>query len=107
MEYDKSESVTMQGSRQQHADIQIEGVPARGIIDSGAEITIVGGELFRRIAAVARLKKSQLKQPDKIPKTYDRKTFALDGRMVSFGEMTMQTPVYIHTDGCTRAVAIR
>ena len=76
-------------------------MPARGIIDSGAEITIVGGELFRRIAAVARLKKSQLKQTDKIPKTYDRKTFALDGRMdldVSFGEMTMQMPVYIKMD---------
>ena len=93
--------ISDQGSRQQHADILIEGVPARGIIDSGAEITIVGGELFQRIAAVARLKKSQLKQPDKIPKTYDRKTFALNGRMdldVSFGEMTMQTPVYIKMD---------
>ena len=56
--------ISDQGSRQQHADILIAGVPARGIIDSGAEITIIGGELLRRIAAVARLKKSQLKQPD-------------------------------------------
>ena len=43
--------ISDQGSRQQHADILIEGVPARGIIDSGAEITIIGGELLRRIAA--------------------------------------------------------
>lgn len=58
-----------QGGKQQYADILIEGVPARGVIDSGAEISIINGKLFARIAAVARLKKNQLKPPDKIPKT--------------------------------------
>ena len=90
-----------QGSKQQFAEVQIEGVPAKGVIDSGAEITIIGGKLFARIAAVARLKKSQLKAPDRIPKTYDRRSFTLDGRMdldVSFGGMSMQTPVYIKVD---------
>ena len=89
------------GSRQQHADVQLEGVPARGVIDSGADITILGGELFRRVAAVARLKKSQLKKSDKVPRTYDRRTFTLDGKMdldISFGGTTMRTPVYIKMD---------
>ena len=30
-----------QGSRQQHAAVQVEGVPASGVVDSGADITIV------------------------------------------------------------------
>ena len=79
----------------------MQGVPAHGVIDSGADITIVGGELFRKVAAVARLKKSQLKTVDKIPHTYDRKTFKLDGRVdldSTFGDTTMNTPVYIKMD---------
>jgi hypothetical protein len=50
-----------EGSKQQYAEVLIEGVPATGVVDSGAEITIMNGKLVARIAAVARLKKSQLK----------------------------------------------
>ena len=32
-------------------------VPTSGIIDTGADITIMGGELFKKVAAAARLKK--------------------------------------------------
>lgn len=45
--------VTDRGSRQQYADVQLQGVPARGIVDSGSEISIMGKELFRKVAAVA------------------------------------------------------
>ena len=93
--------ISDQGSEQQHADVLIEGVPAKGVIDSGAEITIIGGKLFARIAAVARLKKSRLKASDKIPKTYDRRSFTLDGRIdldVCFNGIEMRTPVYIKLD---------
>ena len=89
------------GSRQQYANVNIEGVPATGVIDSGAEITIINGKLFARIAAVARLKKSRLKPPDRIPKTYDRRVFTLDGRMdldIGFDGITMRTPIYIKVD---------
>ena len=48
------------GSEQQYAEVLIEGVPATGVLDSGAEITIMNRKLFARIAAVAHLKKSQL-----------------------------------------------
>ena len=89
------------GSCQQHANVLLQGVPARGVIDSGADITIIGADLFRRVAAVARLKKKQLKKADKIPRTYDRRTFALDGKIdldISFDGSTMNTPVYIKVD---------
>lgn len=73
----------------------------KGVIDRGAEITIVSGKLFKQIAVAARLKKSQLMKPDKIPKTYNHKTFTLDGRVdldISFDGVTMQTPVYNKLD---------
>jgi hypothetical protein len=57
------------GGRQQYAEVLIEGVLARGVIDSGAKISIINGKLFSLIAAIARLKKSRLKPPDRISKT--------------------------------------
>lgn len=89
------------GGRQHYADVLIGGVLARGVIDSGAEITIINGKLFGKVAAVAWLKRSQLKPPDRIPKTYDRKAFTLDGRVeldVCFNGITMRTPIYIKLD---------
>ena len=89
------------GSHQQYANVQMEGVPAKGVIDSGADITIMGGDLFRRVAAAARLRKSQFMKADKVPRTYDRRSFTLDGKMeldISFGGVTMKTSVYIKMD---------
>ena len=40
------------GSRPQCVKLQVQGVPAYGIIDSGADITIMGGVLFKKVAAV-------------------------------------------------------
>ena len=76
-------------------------MPAQGIVDSGADIAIIGGELFRIVAAVARLRKKDLKKPDRVPRTYDHRPFTLDGRMdldLSFDGTTMRTPVYIKMD---------
>ena len=90
-----------QGGQQQYVDVLIEGVIARGVVDSGAEITIINGKLFGRIAAVARLKKSRLKPADRVPRTYDRKTFTLDGRLdldICFDGVTMRTPIYVKLD---------
>ena len=90
--------LTDRGSKPQYADVQVQGVPARGVIDTGSDITIMGGELFRHVAIVARLRKSQLRKPDKIPKTYDGRTFTLDGMMdldLTFNGITMKVPVYI------------
>ena len=93
--------ITNRGSKQQYANVQVEGVPAQGIIDSGSEITIMGEELFCKVAAVARLRKSQFKNPDKVPRTYDGRIFALHGKLeldISFEGKTMKTPVYVKVD---------
>ena len=37
------------GSRPQTAHVVIEGVPVEGVVDTGADITIVGAEAFKRI----------------------------------------------------------
>jgi len=37
--------------------VDIAGVPAAGLVDTGVDITIMGPELFKKVAAVAGLKK--------------------------------------------------
>ena len=72
-----------------------------GIIDSGADITIVGSKLFRKVATVAWLKKCDFYKPDKSPRTYDQNPFSLDGRMnldITFDGKTMTTAVYVKMD---------
>ena len=89
------------GSKPRTVVVNLHGVPARGIIDSGADITIINGDLFQRVATVAHLKKSAFKKPDRIPVTYDQKPFTLDGRMdldITFDGKTMRTAVYIKMD---------
>ena len=73
--------VSDKDSRPQCAHVQIQGVPAFGIIDSGADITIMGGGLFRKVASVAHLKKRDFKKADKTPRTYDQKPFHINGQM--------------------------
>jgi hypothetical protein len=61
----------------------------------------MGGTLFKRVAAQARLRKSQLLKPDRTPYTYDGKPFALDGRMqldLTFKDRTIQTTIYLKMD---------
>ena len=90
-----------QGSRLRKVKVEIAGVPAVGLVDTGADITIMGSELFKKVAAVAGLKKRQFKLADKQPHTYDWHQFKLDGRLdldVSFNDKTMHTPVYVKMD---------
>ena len=49
----KSVEVVDQGSKSLCAQVKIAGVPVYGIINSGADITIIGGELFKRVASGA------------------------------------------------------
>ena len=69
------------GSRPQCARVMIQGVPVVVIIDTAADITIIGGTLFRKVANVAKLKKKNFKPLAITPHTYDQRTFKLDGRM--------------------------
>ena len=93
--------LTDQGSRTQCVKVSVQGVPAYGLIDSGADITIIGGTLFKKVATTARLKKKHFMKADKVPRTYDQQPFRLDGRMdleVTFGDKQMTTPIYIKMD---------
>ena len=94
-------SVQDKGSRPKYARVTVEGESCLGIIDTGSDITIIGGDLFKKIAALARLKKRDFKQSDKSPVAYNQQPFKLHGRMdlnIMFGEKTMVTPVYIKMD---------
>lgn len=76
-----------------------------GMIDTGADITILGGNLFKKVATIAKLKKRDFHPADKIPKNYDQRLFQLDGCLdldISFGERTMRTPVYVKMDAHDR-----
>ncbi|KAL5481622.1 hypothetical protein EMCRGX_G021819 [Ephydatia muelleri] len=93
--------VTDSGSKTHCVRLEVQKVPVYGIIDSGSDITIIGSSLFKRVAAVARLKKGSLMTADKTPRTYDQKTFSLDGRIdleLSFEGKSMKTPVYLKND---------
>ena len=50
-------SITDQRSHLRTATVEIAGVPATGLVDTGADITIMGPEVFKKVAAVAGLKK--------------------------------------------------
>ena len=88
------------GSTPQCVKLQVQEVPAYSIIDSGADITIMG-ILFKKVAAVAKFSKRHLKRPDKTPRNYDHMPFTLDGQIdmdLTFDDKTMCTPVYIKAD---------
>ena len=89
------------GSRPRKVTVTVQGIPTKGVIDSGADITIINADLLKNIAAAAKLRKKAFKQPDKVPYTYDQKPFQLDGRIdldISFDGRTMRTPVYVKMD---------
>ena len=93
--------VNDQGSKPRYANVLVAGVPAAGMIDTGADITIINGALFATVAAAAHLRKKDFQKADKVPRAYNQQRFTLDGRMdldVTFGETTMRTPVYIKMD---------
>ena len=72
-----------------------------GVIDTAADITIMGGEMFKKVAAVAKLHNKDFKPADKTPYNYDKKPFRLDGKLeldVLFQDHTLTTDVYVKRD---------
>ena len=89
------------GSSTKGVVVQVQGVPAAGVIDSGSDITIMGAELFAKVAVTARLHKRDLKKADRIPRMYDQRTFSLDGRLdldIEFHGKSLNTPVYLRKE---------
>ena len=93
--------VPFEGSDPRQALVGVQGIPARGVIDTGSDITIIGSELFKTVAAATHMKKRCLKPVDKAAFTYDNKPIRLDGRLdleISFEGKVVHTPVYIKMD---------
>ena len=57
------------GSNCQYAKVVVGGVHLYGIVDSGADITIMRSNAFKQVATVVKLRKLDFKPPDKAPKT--------------------------------------
>ena len=97
------------GSQARKVIVDIAGVPAQGLVDTGADITIMGQELFKKVTFVAGITKKQFKAADKLPFTYDRHQFQLDGYLnldITFDQRVMRTPVYIKMDAYDQCWAL-
>jgi len=93
--------ITDRDNRPQTARIVVGGVPMNGIVDSNSDITIIGKEMFKKVASVAKLWKKDFKPPDNQPRTYNLQPFRVHGRIevdVSFGDHTMKTSIYVKMD---------
>ena len=78
--------------------MDIQGIQADSVVDTAADITIMGGKLFALVAASGRLK--DFRKPDKISRSYDR-VFRLDGCVeldITFEGTMLTTTVYIKMD---------
>ena len=57
--------------------------------------------MFKKVAAVVKLRKKDFKPADKTPYNYNKKPFRLDGKLeldVSFQDRTMTTDIYVKMD---------
>ena len=85
------------GSRS--VEVNIEGIPITGVIDTGSDITILRGDQFYNIVSKAGLNVQDLEVAEQIRAcTYDQKPIRLDGQMkmsLSFSEKAIVTTVYI------------
>ena len=94
-------TVSYKGSQVKCTKVSIKGVLAYGILDTGADITIIGGALFKKVAAVAKLRKRPFQEPDKTPYNYNGKAFNLHGKIqleIGFGDRVISIAVYVKMD---------
>lgn len=93
--------VNDRGSWPRSANVLIKGVSAAGVINTGADVIIVNGSLFTKIATAATLKQRDFQHANKVTQICNQQCFKLDGRMnldITFGDRTMYTPVFIKMD---------
>ena len=72
----------------------------KGLLDTDADISIMGPELFKKVAAITGIKKKQfkLRVADNLPNAYEHCTFHLDGWLdldVTFVDKTMHAAIYL------------
>ena len=69
------------GDSPQSATVNIKRVAVTGIIDTGPNITIISGDMFKTVIAKARLKKEEFKTVDNQTFTYNKQLITLDGQV--------------------------
>ena len=88
-------------STPKNIEVQIEGLPIRGIIDTGSDITILSGTAFQEIVTACGIKREQFKPPDRTACIYGHQPLKLDGQLdlqIKFGEKSMSERVYVKLD---------
>lgn len=58
------DTVSDKGTKPQYVNVQVQAVLTSGVMDMGADITIMGGKLFKQVAAGCMTKKRDFKKPD-------------------------------------------
>ena len=89
-----------QGSQQQYVDVLIEGVIARGVVDSGCRDHHHQWKIVWKDSCCCAAEEST-EACRRVPRTYDRKTSTLDGRLdldICFDGVTMRNPIYVKLD---------
>jgi len=80
-------------------EVNVEGIPITGVIDTGSDITILRGDIFYQIVSDSDLDVLVLKPAEQVKAcTYDQKPIHLDDRIdmkVNFDEKVITTTVYI------------
>ena len=56
---------------------QFARVDVQGVIDTAADVTIMGGKLFALVASSARHRKKDFKPPDRVPRTLTTARFSI------------------------------
>ena len=83
-------------------EVQIEGVPIRGIVDTSSDITIITGPAFREIVNISKVpKRKQFKPAKRKAYTYGHHPLSLDGQIdlhIKFGKKCICETVYIKLD---------
>ena len=84
--------------KSRHVEVEIEGVPVTGIIDTGSDITIISGELFENIVDAVQLSSETFKPANKQACAYNGQTISLDDQMdvtISFESHNIKTITYV------------
>ena len=88
-------------AKSQKARVVVGCVSVEGIVDTGADITIMSGDIFKHVAVVGKLRKRDFKAVHNTSHNYDCKPYRVNSRLdldVTFQDLTMNTPVYVKMD---------
>ena len=71
-----------EGSQPHYAEVLVQGVLSQDVIDSGADITIMGTSLFQKVATANRIKNRDFHKPDKCHSPLTRKHLSSRGTSI-------------------------